>query len=157
MCIDFLFRCEIPQCEDDTRLFNAPWLNSSMPFTSNLPEKCKKYQELSSDNSTTCAIDSFNRSVIVECRDNFIYEDDEITIQNKVSSSNWWDSKSSIEQWDTQINKTLLLFFIIFIAWHDTNQFDLTCNKEFYLSLIGTINNVGQLFCYLITGVISDR
>lgn len=36
-------------------------------------------------------------------------------------------------------------------------QFNLNCDKEFYLSLIGTINNIGQLFCYLLTGFLSDR
>ncbi|CAO1437133.1 unnamed protein product [Diamesa serratosioi] len=38
------------------------------------------------------------------------------------------------------------------------NEFNLTCDEnEYKLSLIGTINNIGQLFCYLITGYLSDR
>lgn len=87
LCIDFLVRCEIPRCEDENRMFSTPWLNISTPFNSNLPEKCKKYQELSSKNDLPlCSFESFNRSVIEECRDNFIYEDDEITIQNEVSN-----------------------------------------------------------------------
>lgn len=36
-------------------------------------------------------------------------------------------------------------------------KFNLNCDKEYYLPLIGTINNVGQLFCYLMTGFLSDR
>ncbi|CRK94736.1 CLUMA_CG008236, isoform A, partial [Clunio marinus] len=37
------------------------------------------------------------------------------------------------------------------------NEFSLNCDKEFLLSLIGTINNIGQLFCFLLTGFISDK
>lgn len=43
------------------------------------------YEELFANESASCSIESFNRSAIVECHNNFIYEDDEITIQNKVS------------------------------------------------------------------------
>lgn len=81
--IDFLFRCKIPSCETDEREYLPSWLNLSTPFVSNLPEKCKKYHE---NGAQQCLADSFNRTVIVDCHDNFIYEDDEITIQNKVSA-----------------------------------------------------------------------
>ncbi|CAG9808337.1 unnamed protein product [Chironomus riparius] len=110
------YRCEIPECDLQNREFLTPWLNLSTPFVSNLPEKCKKFQYVSNE-SSSCNVKSFNRSVIIGC-DSFIYEDDEITIQN---------------------------------------QFDLTCNNEYQLSLIGTINNIGQLFCYIFTGFMSDR
>lgn len=36
-------------------------------------------------------------------------------------------------------------------------KFNLNCDKEFFLPFIGTINNVGQLFCYMLTGFLSDK
>lgn len=37
------------------------------------------------------------------------------------------------------------------------SSFDLTCDQEWKLSLLGTINNVGQFVCMPLTGFISDR
>lgn len=37
------------------------------------------------------------------------------------------------------------------------SSFDLTCEQEWKLSLLGTINNVGQFVCLPLTGFISDR
>ena len=83
------FRCEIPSCESDERTFITSWLNFSTPFdkNSNLPKKCERFAEtLSSEEENSCSVNSFNQSAIVECRDNFIYENDELTIQNQVSN-----------------------------------------------------------------------
>ncbi|KAG5672758.1 hypothetical protein PVAND_002855 [Polypedilum vanderplanki] len=110
------YRCKIPECDLDNGMFHETWVNFSIPFDNESPQKCKKFQYITNDNMS-CMANSFNPAIIESC-DNFIYEDDEITIQN---------------------------------------EFGLNCNKEFYLSLIGTINNIGQLFCYLITGFISDK
>lgn len=37
------------------------------------------------------------------------------------------------------------------------SEFDLTCDQEWKLSLIGTINNIGQFLCLPLTGFVSDR
>lgn len=56
-----------------------------MPYGANLPKKCEKFQYVANE-SASCLVDSFNRSVIENC-DNFIYEDDELTIQNEVGKT----------------------------------------------------------------------
>lgn len=37
------------------------------------------------------------------------------------------------------------------------SEFDLTCGNEWKLSLIGTVNNIGQFLCLPLTGFVSDR
>lgn len=37
------------------------------------------------------------------------------------------------------------------------SSFDLTCDQEWKLSFVGTINNIGQFVCLPLTGYISDR
>jgi hypothetical protein len=81
--IIILNRCKVPECDADDGSYLTSWLNYSVPFVSNSPEKCKKYQFLSNDENASCSIDSFNRSAIETCS-SFIYENNEITIQSEV-------------------------------------------------------------------------
>lgn len=37
------------------------------------------------------------------------------------------------------------------------SSFDLTCNEEWKLAFLGTINNIGQFLCLPLTGFVSDR
>lgn len=64
------------------------WLNLTTPIIedSGLPEKCERFQPISGDSTetNTCAADSFNESVIINCNE-FVYEDEEVTILNAVS------------------------------------------------------------------------
>lgn len=66
------------------------WLNSSTPFDSNSPEKCERFA-ISSQNTpeNSCSVESFDRSVNVKC-DDYVYEDDEVTILNKVKEVWIW-------------------------------------------------------------------
>lgn len=78
-------RCKVPECEDSNNgLFITDWLNSSTPFDESLPEKCERFAPLTDTNlENSCSVESFDRSINVKC-DDYVYEDDEITILNKV-------------------------------------------------------------------------
>lgn len=115
------YRCEIPSCENGERTYLTPWLNISTPFVANLPEKCFKYEELVASENASCSIESFNRSVIVECRNNFIYEDDEITIQNEVSIKHLsrlfelnWLNWSHVVAFEISENCFNVFYFLVF-------------------------------------------
>lgn len=86
MQLNFQHRCKVPECDISTSpSYSNSWLNFSVPFdkSSNLPEKCKKFSAIDDAVKQSCSIDSFNKSVITQC-DDFVYEDEEITILNEV-------------------------------------------------------------------------
>lgn len=72
----------IPECEQDNNQYLTPWLNLSIPVIANLPEKCTRFTYTANE-THSCNAESFNRSMTVGC-DAFVYEDDEVTIQNQV-------------------------------------------------------------------------
>lgn len=141
---NIFFRCKVPECEENGEIFQPLWLNKTIPIVvdTKFPEKCLRYRPIS-DNSTqvdnSCTLDSFDQSQTVKCSD-YVYEDNEVTILKPVSG--FWG-------FDKFINESIVCESVF--------QFNLNCDKEFYLSLIGTINNFGQMLSYLITGFLSDR
>lgn len=65
------------------------WLNLTIPFhNSDLPEKCERFQPISDDPSVanTCEAESFNQLTVIKCNE-FVYEDEEVTILNAVRRS----------------------------------------------------------------------
>jgi hypothetical protein len=77
----------VPQCDgaSTSPVYLPEWLNSSIPFdeSSKLPEKCTKFVAVE---SLGCSVNDFNRSATTQC-DDFVFEDDEITILNEVMNN----------------------------------------------------------------------
>lgn len=77
------------ECEDGS--FLADWVNATTPFTEDakFPEKCERFSLLF-DNYTadfTCSPEYFDPQTRIECED-YVYEDEELTILNQVSKRN---------------------------------------------------------------------
>ncbi|XP_053690010.1 organic cation transporter protein-like [Sabethes cyaneus] len=114
------YRCQVPNCDNAPISFHPGWLNNSTPFKNGEPAQCERYLQIrntSLDNSY-CDADAFDRSNVIRC-DDFIYEDDEITI---------------------------------------VKDFNINCpENDWKLTLVGTVNNIGQFVALPIAGYLSDR
>lgn len=139
------FRCNIPGCDQEPYNFNQQWISNGIPEKNGFPEKCIKYEQLLiPDNATECYnSDIFNSSHQVKCN-NFIYDTNELTLQNEVRSTVRYKSVYSYN-----VSVCLFLFF--------GAQFNLTCENEWKLTLIGTINNAGLFFFMAVMGILSDK
>uniref|UniRef100_A0A1L8DEA8 Putative synaptic vesicle transporter svop n=1 Tax=Nyssomyia neivai TaxID=330878 RepID=A0A1L8DEA8_9DIPT len=114
------YRCKIPQCDTNSSIIDASYLNFTVPVDQNGFSKCIKYQtysNISGELEDQCYPSFFNPNQVESCSE-FIYQDDEVTIQN---------------------------------------EWDLGCSEDWKLSLVGTVNNIGQLVCLLLAGYFSDR
>lgn len=81
-------RCRIPECEENGEIFRPGWLNTTTPFVvdTEFPEKCSRYRPINDDNTEvadSCSSNYFNRFQTVDC-DEYVYEDNEVTILNTV-------------------------------------------------------------------------
>ena len=81
-------KCKVPECEGENESLND-WLNATVPFTdgSKFPEKCERFLPTADNRSAdfTCSAEYFERESKIKCNE-FVYEDDEVTILNQVSN-----------------------------------------------------------------------
>ena len=82
-------RCKVPECEGENESFLNDWLNVTVPFNdgSKFPEKCERFLPIADNGSAdfTCSPKYFERESKINCNE-FVYEDDEVTILNQVSN-----------------------------------------------------------------------
>ncbi|KAJ8682283.1 hypothetical protein QAD02_018075 [Eretmocerus hayati] len=110
------YRCLVPECENprETSLTDLPWLNNSLS-----EENCKRFAPRSPQESNDCSNPNFfDKSRVIDC-DAWVYDPDEITIQN---------------------------------------EWGITCNSnKWKLTLVGTLNNLGQLVGLTFASTFSDK
>ena len=85
----YILRCKVPECEEENESFLNDWLNVTVPFTdgTKFPEKCERFLPIADNRSVdfTCSPEEFERESKINCNE-FVYEDDEVTILNQVSN-----------------------------------------------------------------------
>ncbi|XP_017863547.1 PREDICTED: organic cation transporter protein-like [Drosophila arizonae] len=118
-------RCNITQCDSPDSLYEAPWLNFTVPYKNSAWDSCSRYvsvpetQSLSSSLPSTefCSEEYFGNKT-ESCGTDFKFRDEEKTI---------------------------------------STEFNIFCQDEWKLSLVGTINNVGQFVGIPLGGYFADR
>ncbi|KAJ8921588.1 hypothetical protein NQ315_010493 [Exocentrus adspersus] len=92
--MDLNYRCEIPECDQGSQIYEPPWLINAVPHTQGIPNKCNMFQYNSSftQNETTCSSSNFNNKTTNRCS-SFIYKTQEQSIlqeYNLQCSDNLW-------------------------------------------------------------------
>lgn len=128
------YRCHIINCDENETNYNPDWLKNYVPYENQLPNQCLVYDFPL--NSTKCPdVDEINKNTTKKCN-SFIYERQEPSIIQDV-----------INNYDK-----LVSFLTICL------KFKLNCKENLWkLTIVGTINVIGEMFCLSYTGFVSDK
>ncbi|EAA00192.3 AGAP012383-PA, partial [Anopheles gambiae str. PEST] len=133
---DLKYRCYIPECENRTdAAYLTEWLPAAVPYQRNQPAGCERYEAFVNitGDYLQCQASDFNHSAITRC---FDFVDDFNT--------------SAIIPCDAFVFQTEESTIV--------RDFNITCaHNDWKLTLVGTINNVGQFVALPIAGYLSDR
>lgn len=147
----------MPECEHPgNATFDPPWVNASAPKINGEISGCTRYAVR--DHPGTCSSTSFT-NVTRKC-DFWLYDPAEHTILNEVKQ---WRLINAIflrtahaEIWS--VCRAIHFIFFSFSPLNVVMQWDFTCDaNRWKLTLVGTINNVGQFVGLMFAGYISDR
>ncbi|XP_012546925.1 organic cation transporter protein [Bombyx mori] len=123
------FRCAIPECDTPTPSFNATWTAFALPNTT---DTCYRMAPLLEDR--------FNR-----------------TGQNVQSLPNKADPPYTCSPEYFDANRTLGCDKLVYEDYNSiVAEFDLGC-EPWKRTMIGTVHNLGLVFSFIISGIISDR
>uniref|UniRef100_A0A2S2PLV9 Solute carrier family 22 member 21 n=1 Tax=Schizaphis graminum TaxID=13262 RepID=A0A2S2PLV9_SCHGA len=124
---DLKYRCEIPQCDIDNPSFNADWLNMTIPFNKRSNEPYKCLKYHYIPRTVKGANISTNGTCMPEA----------FNVNRREKCDKWVFE-------DTE--RTIV------------NDFGIMCEEnKWKLSMVGTINSIGQLFGIPLSGYISDK
>jgi len=149
-CFDFS-RCEIPQCDIENPIYDPVWLDRVVPFKEKniQPYKCLKYHYRQTNGSdvpanSTCNFEAFDVNSKEKCN-KWVFGETERTIVNDVSGLSWLYKFSFFEL--AIPDNTLLC-----------TQFGIMCEEnKWKLSMVGTVNSIGQFVGIPLAGFISDK
>ncbi|XP_069690607.1 solute carrier family 22 member 4-like isoform X2 [Periplaneta americana] len=130
---DLNYRCHIPECEGMDTTFDTEWLRNAVPFqqdSTDVPSRCLRFaflKEKALGFSENKTLQGYNDSVCTEK-----YFDRNTTVK--------------CDKWVYEEGITIL------------REWDITCEENRWaLTIVGTINNVGQFIGMPIAGMVSDR
>uniref|UniRef100_A0A6E8W805 MFS domain-containing protein n=1 Tax=Anopheles coluzzii TaxID=1518534 RepID=A0A6E8W805_ANOCL len=133
---DLKYRCYIPECENRTdAAYLTEWLPAAVPYQRNQPAGCERYEAFVNitGDYLQCQASDFNHSAITRC---FDFVDDFNT-----------SAMIPCDAFVFQTEESTIL-----------RDFNITCaHNDWKLTLVGTINNVGQFVALPIAGYLSDR
>ncbi|XP_021942805.1 organic cation transporter protein-like [Zootermopsis nevadensis] len=122
------YRCRIAECDAEEAIYQPEWLRNAVPFNDDKPSSCERY--LSRSNSTSA--DGFPINNETSCLP------DTFDNSSMVKCRDWvFDN----EEW-TIANE-----------WKFTSCFE----KQWRLTIVGTVNNIGQFVGFPLAGYFSDR
>ncbi|XP_017013613.2 organic cation transporter protein-like [Drosophila takahashii] len=114
-------RCNVPQCDNSTSVYDENWLNFTIPYKNSAIDACHRYAVNETEAPDPflgyCAKDYFTTESET-CGHDFKFRDEEKTI---------------------------------------STEFGIYCEDEWKLSMVGTINNVGQFVGIPLGGFFADR
>ncbi|XP_017049212.1 organic cation transporter protein-like [Drosophila ficusphila] len=115
-------RCNVPQCDSASSLYEESWLNFTIPYKNSAWDSCHRYavnqtELLTVPSGPYCASEYFTDNSET-CGRDFKFRDEEKTI---------------------------------------STEFGIYCEDEWKLSMVGTINNVGQFVGIPLGGYFADR
>ncbi|KAH8354067.1 hypothetical protein KR084_003795 [Drosophila pseudotakahashii] len=114
-------RCNVPQCDNSTSVYDENWLNFTIPYKNSAIDACHRYAVNETEAPDPflgyCAEDYFTIESET-CGHDFKFRDEEKTI---------------------------------------STEFGIYCEDEWKLSMVGTINNVGQFVGIPLGGFFADR
>ncbi|XP_075163047.1 SLC22A family member [Haematobia irritans] len=128
-------RCNITECDNDYSRYEEPWTAFSIPMKGSNMEKCNRYAAASDANFTTRMTIS---RMSMELESDLVCSADRFN-QNKLENC----PNNNFIFRDKEITIS--------------NEFNIFCGDEWKLSLVGTLNNIGQFIGIPIGGYISDR
>ncbi|KAL9908318.1 organic cation transporter protein isoform X2 [Glossina fuscipes] len=124
-----IYRCNITECDDIDSKYDEPWTEYAIPYKSNsVLDRCHRYAANLTDNLT-----NFNAE--------FNY-----------------NTKCKNDHFDRNNTQPCSTDNLIFRDSEETisNEFHIYCKDEWKLSMVGTLNNIGQFIGIPIGGYISD-
>ncbi|XP_055855676.1 organic cation transporter-like protein [Episyrphus balteatus] len=80
-----VYRCRVPECDESQSLmYEKPWIHFSIPKNPGGHfEKCQRYTLNSTNDQKSCSAESYDRKVGIDCGNDFIFRDGEVTISNE--------------------------------------------------------------------------
>ncbi|KAM7355230.1 SLC22A family member [Cochliomyia hominivorax] len=140
------YRCNITECDGTDSHYDESWTIFSIPKSSNSLDQCKRFASKLHENITTITTLSPNGLT----NSDIIYANQEEAVYSDTCKADNFDQNQ------IEICSSDNLIFRdneITIA----NDFNIFCSDEWKLSLVGTLNNIGQFIGIPLGGFISDR
>ncbi|PNF42889.1 hypothetical protein B7P43_G12899 [Cryptotermes secundus] len=128
---DLEYRCRIPECEGEEDLFRPDWLQNAVPFEESdyqaRPVRCLRFAP---------------RNISTFLAEIYTYND-------SACPSGMFDRNNEIQCQSWLYNGEEITI---------VNEWNITCDEnEWKLTLVGTVNNVGQFIGFPLAGLVSDR
>ncbi|XP_050436536.1 solute carrier family 22 member 21-like isoform X2 [Adelges cooleyi] len=127
---DLKYRCAIPECDGDNPTYRPEWLRSAVPFNgeSEEPYKCRRYHLVRPNDNDTDPAYLVNGTCRPDAFD--------------PSSVDLW-----CDHWVFDDNEKTIV-----------NDFNIMCEEnKWKLTMVGTINSIGQFIGIPLAGFISDK
>ncbi|XP_023305322.2 solute carrier family 22 member 3 [Lucilia cuprina] len=138
------YRCNITECDTANSRYDEHWTSFSIPNKTNSLDQCKRYASRLQENTTT----GMPKVYGIHDRDAKYY-DDGATYGDTCKADNFDQNQIEICSSDNLIFRDNEVTI--------SNDFDIFCSDEWKLSLVGTLNNIGQFIGIPLGGFISDR
>lgn len=121
------YRCRIPECDVGEAMYQPEWLRDAVPYVDGKPSSCERY--LSRNTSHASGFPTNNETVCLP---------DIFVNTTTVKCRDW--------VFDTE-------------EWTIANEWKFTSclGKQWRLTIVGTVNNVGQFIGFPLAGYFSDR
>ncbi|PNF42896.1 Organic cation transporter protein [Cryptotermes secundus] len=121
------YRCHIPECDADGALYQPEWLRGAVPYLDGKPSSCERY--LARNTSSASGSPTNNNTF---CSPDIFVNTTTVKCQDWVFDTEEW----------TIANE-----------WKFTSCFE----KQWRLTIVGTVNNIGQFVGFPVAGYFSDR
>lgn len=122
------YRCLIPECDGEEAVYQPEWLRNAVPYLDNKPSSCDRYPSFNASSSTA----------------GFLTDNETACLPDIFDNSTTFKCREWV--FDTK-------------EWTIANEWKFTSclEKQWRLTIVGTVNNIGQFVGFPLAGYFSDK